>query len=155
MGCCSLMNSTCVCHLNEVQLMCTHTAHMHAVSLTGQQWWMKGSNVFSTSIYFFNSNILKLQLQLGSIPICGTEDLIFTLANFWIIHRGLNIEARCVLVAWRMVMSTCWGNCRNTWLQVSCHGPSCPRKTKCIHLLSAKLGLFSLEFNSARILSCL
>lgn len=52
-------------------------------------------------------------------------------------------------------MSTCWGNCRNTWLQVSCHGPSCPRKTKCIHLLSAKLGLFSLEFNSARILSCL
>lgn len=59
------MNSTCVCHLNEVQLMCTHTAHMHAVSLTGLQWWMKGSNVLSTSIYFFNSNILKLQLQLG------------------------------------------------------------------------------------------
>lgn len=60
----SLMNSTCVCHLNEVQLMCTHTAHMHAVSLTGLQWWMKGSDVFS-AIIFFNSNILKLQLQLG------------------------------------------------------------------------------------------
>lgn len=151
------MNSTCVCRLNEVQLMCTHTAHMHAVSLTGLQWWMKGSNVFSTSIYFFNSNILKLQLQLGfrinshlwnrglDLHSCRT-------------CRGLNVEARCVLVAWRMVMtrspgSTCWGYCRNMRLQVSCHGPSCPRKTKCIHLLSAKLGLFSLEFDSARILS--
>lgn len=115
----SLMNSTCVCHLNEVQLMCTHTAHMHAVSLTGLQWWRKGYNVFSTSICFFNSNILKLTTWIqDQVPAVEQRTWSSPLQNFWIIHRGLNVEARCVLVAWRMVMtgspgSTCWGNCRN------------------------------------------